>query len=49
MGLSMRIATGTECIRRWYDLKPGRILEVKTGYKTAIGHLFGGAFLLYIL
>lgn len=23
-------------------------LEVKTGYKTAIGHLFGGAFLLYI-
>ncbi len=27
MGLSMRIATGTECLRRWYDLKPERILE----------------------
>ena len=27
MGSSMHIATGTECLRRWYDLKPERILE----------------------
>ena len=27
MGSSMGIATGTECLRRQYDLKPGRILE----------------------